>query len=65
DVKDISGGCGASFECVIVSSQFQGKAPLARQRAVNAILKDELAEVHAFVQRCYTPEQWAKKQESA
>eukprot|EP01134_Creolimax_fragrantissima_P001040 CFRG1040T1 len=62
DVKDISGGCGASFECVIVSSQFEGKTPLARQRVVNTLLRDELEQIHAFVQKCYTPEQWTKKQ---
>ena len=48
DVVDVSGGCGASFRVRIVSPQFAGKNMLAQHRAVNAVLKDELADVHAL-----------------
>ena len=29
---------------------------------VNAFLKDEIAAVHAWTPKCYTPEEWEKKQ---
>ena len=31
--KDLSDGCGSKFQCVIVSTQFDGKALLARSPA--------------------------------
>ena len=31
EVKDVSGGCGSSFEVLVVSSQFEGKPLLQRQ----------------------------------
>lgn len=60
EVKDTSGGCGQSFEAVIVSSQFEGKPLLARHRLVNECLAEELATIHAFSQKTYTLEQWTK-----
>ena len=60
EIKDTSGGCGQSFEAVIVSSQFEGKPLLARHRLVNECLAEELAIIHAFSQKTYTPEQWTK-----
>ena len=59
-MKDTSGGCGQSFEVVVVSSQFQGKPLLQRHRVVNDCLADELKQIHAFSQKTYTPEQWSK-----
>ncbi|KAI5303794.1 hypothetical protein KEM56_007177 [Ascosphaera pollenicola] len=58
-IVDTSGGCGQSFAALIVSSAFQGKTLLARHRLVNAALKAEIAEIHAWTPRCLTPEQWA------
>ncbi|KAK4051945.1 hypothetical protein OIV83_002650 [Microbotryomycetes sp. JL201] len=55
---DISGGCGASFEVVIVSPSFTGKTTLKRHREVNDKLKSEIADLHAFTQKTYTPEQF-------
>ncbi|KAK9685731.1 hypothetical protein K7432_015400 [Basidiobolus ranarum] len=63
DVVDISGGCGQSFEVVIVSSKFEGKPPLQRHRLVNEAVKEEINQVHAFTQKTYTPAQWAKLQQ--
>jgi len=41
-----------------VSAAFQGKSRLARQRAVNALLKDEMAgPVHALSIKALTPEE--------
>ncbi|KAI5481599.1 BolA family protein [Pseudohyphozyma bogoriensis] len=57
-VFDISGGCGASFEVVIVSPSFEGKTTLKRHKEVNAKLAEEIASLHAFTQKTYTPKQF-------
>ena len=43
--------------CVIkiVSSQFEGKLPLARHRMVNEVLKDEIKMIHAVQIDAKTP----------
>ncbi|KAG0369939.1 bola protein [Gamsiella multidivaricata] len=56
--KDISGGCGQNFEIIIVSPMFEGKTTLQKHRMVNEALKDQIALVHAFSQKSYTPAQW-------
>ncbi|XP_050089587.1 bolA-like protein 2 [Anopheles aquasalis] len=61
EVFDESDGCGGKFRAVVVSPQFQGKALLQRHRLVNAALAEELKTIHAFSQKTYTPEQWAKE----
>ena len=60
EVKDTSGGCGQSFDVLVVSSQFEGKSLLQRHRLVNTCLANELKVIHAFSQKTYTPEQWSK-----
>jgi stress-induced morphogen len=55
------GGCGQMFEAIIVSPQFTKKTTLARHRLVNAALKEEIAAIHAWTPKCYTPEQWEEK----
>lgn len=66
DVKDEShlhaGHAGAReggeshFRLLIVSSRFEGLSRVARQRAVNDILKAELKErIHALAMRTLTP----------
>jgi BolA protein len=46
------------FNLVIVSAAVQGQSRLARQRAVNALLKDEMAgPVHALSIKALTPEE--------
>lgn len=57
-VEDMSGGCGQAFAVVIVSLAFQGKNKLMRHRMVNGALKEEIAAIHAFTQKGYTPEEW-------
>ncbi|EWC47998.1 putative bolA-like protein C8C9.11 [Drechslerella stenobrocha 248] len=59
-VVDNSGGCGQIFEAVIVSAQFEGKTSLAKSRLVNTALKEEIAKVHAWSNKTYTPAQWEK-----
>lgn len=57
-VEDMSGGCGQAFAVVIVSSKFKGKNKLMRHRLVNGALKEEIAAIHAFTQKGFTPEEW-------
>jgi len=61
-INDISGGCGQSYEVIIVSPVFTKKMTLARHRLVNTALKDEIARLHAFSQKSYTPEEWQAQQ---
>lgn len=43
------------------SPQFKGKTTLMRHRLTNTILKAEIAQVHAWTQKCMTEEEWEKK----
>ncbi|KAI9824189.1 MAG: hypothetical protein M1819_000901 [Sarea resinae] len=65
DIQDMSGGCGQMFEATIVSPQFTKKTTLARHRLVNGAVKEEIAAIHAWTPRCFTPEEWEKRQMSA
>ncbi|KAI3651399.1 hypothetical protein MP228_003741 [Amoeboaphelidium protococcarum] len=58
EIHDVSGGCGTSFELLIVSPSFEGKNTLARHRLINSLLETEIKQMHAFSQRCYTPSQY-------
>ncbi|KAG8904200.1 hypothetical protein FRB99_002103 [Tulasnella sp. 403] len=58
EIMDTSSGCGASYAVIIVNPTFEGKLTLARHRLVNQLLKDEIAQLHAFSQKTYTPTQW-------
>jgi len=52
-------GGATHFRVLIVSSAFEGQPPVARQRAVNAVLKDELAgPIHALAMTTRTPEEF-------
>jgi len=61
-INDISGGCGQSYEVIIVSPVFEKKMTLARHRLVNTALKNEISRLHAFSQKSYTPEEWETQQ---
>ncbi|RPA79160.1 bola-like protein 2 [Ascobolus immersus RN42] len=61
EILDQSGGCGQIFEAVIVSPEFAGKTTLMRHRLVNTKLKEEINKLHAWTQKCYTPEEWSKQ----
>lgn len=45
------------------SSQFKGKTTLMRHRLANTALKEEIAQVHAWTQKCMTEEEWEKRKE--
>jgi stress-induced morphogen len=61
EVQDMSGGCGQAFAVIIVSDIFINKNKLARHRLVNAALKDEIAQIHAFTQKVFTVEEWEEQ----
>ncbi|MCJ1384223.1 hypothetical protein MMC17_007339 [Xylographa soralifera] len=60
-IEDISGGCGQAFQATIVSPLFVKKTTLARHRLVNSTLKTEIAAIHAWTPKCFTPEEWERK----
>lgn len=53
-------GCGMKFDAVIVSSKFEGKPLLQRQRLVNETLSEEMKYIHAFTMKTLAPSQWKK-----
>lgn len=53
---DAKAGGESHFNLVVVSSAFEGQGRVARQRAVNAVLAEELAgPVHALSIKALTP----------
>ena len=50
-------GDASSVQIFIVSDKFEGMLPLARHRAINACLKDEIGQVHAVTIDAKTPKQ--------
>mmetsp|Transcript_37660 Transcript_37660/g.45435 ORF Transcript_37660/g.45435 Transcript_37660/m.45435 type:complete len:87 (-) Transcript_37660:467-727(-) len=61
EVEDTSGGCGSSFDVLLlVSQQFEGKKLLERHRLVNTALAEEMKTIHALsIKKVLTPEQYA------
>lgn len=48
-VKDVSGGCGSAYAVEVSSEKFTGLSMIKQQRMVNQILKEEIANMHAYV----------------
>ncbi len=57
-------GDGRHFEAVVVSSEFESRATLARHRLVYATLGEHFASdaLHALSIKTYTPDQWREQQ---
>ena len=52
-------GSESHFKVVLVSSDFEGQNLVARHRAVNKLLQDELKnQVHALALHTYTESEW-------
>lgn len=52
-------GHESHFKVILVSGQFNGQRLLARHRAVNKILQDELYNhIHALALHTYTEQEW-------
>ncbi len=61
----VAPGAESHFKVVLVSEQFAGQRPLARHRAVNSVLADELAgAIHALALHTYTPDEWLQRGEA-
>ncbi len=55
-------GSESHFKVVIVSEAFEGQKLVARHRAVNEVLREELAgPIHALSIHAHTPEQWTAR----
>uniref|UniRef100_A0A1I8ABV3 BolA-like protein n=1 Tax=Steinernema glaseri TaxID=37863 RepID=A0A1I8ABV3_9BILA len=61
EVVDESDGCGAKFNIVVVSEQFQGKGKLSCHRLVHAAVKEEMESIHALTIHTFSPSQWAAR----
>lgn len=58
-MHSVKPGSETHFKVLVVSAAFEGVARVARQRAVNLALRDELASgVHALTMRALTPAEW-------
>lgn len=65
-MHNVPEGSESHFRVVVVSDQFTDQPLLKRHRAVNAILKEELAgSIHALALHTYTSDEWRERGESA
>ena len=60
-MSDVSDGCGAKFEIVIVSEKFQGVKLLERHRMVQNALSGVMDKIHALTIKSWTADQWETK----
>jgi len=52
---------GGHFRAVVVSTRFEGRTPVQRQRLVYEALEDAMGnEIHALSMRTLTPAQWTR-----
>lgn len=57
-------GAESHFKVVVATGLFEGKTRVDRHRAVNALLKDELAKgLHALTVSAYSPSEWQRSPE--
>jgi len=60
-IRDLTGN-GDHFEAFVVSTMFEGKRPLDRQRLVMNSLTELLkGPLHAITFKTYTPTEWEKQ----
>jgi BolA protein len=58
-MHNVPAGSESHFKVVIVTSMFSGERLIKRHRAVNSILKEELAnDIHALALHTYTQQEW-------
>ena len=58
-LHNVPAGSEYHFKVIVVSDEFASQASLARHRAVNSLLADELnTGVHALTISTFTPEEW-------
>ena len=54
---------GREILVLVVSAGFDGQTPIDRQRAVNAVLAEDLStgKLHSVRMKCWTPAQWQRQ----
>ena len=61
-MHNVPPGSESHFKLVIVSAEFNDKNLIARHRAVNKLLAEQLqGGVHALSMHTYTPDEWQKR----
>mmetsp|Transcript_56373 Transcript_56373/g.65860 ORF Transcript_56373/g.65860 Transcript_56373/m.65860 type:complete len:87 (-) Transcript_56373:309-569(-) len=60
---DLSGGCGAKLDLVVVSAQFEKVPLIKRHRLINTLMKEDgiIDKLHALTIHAWTPAQWETK----
>jgi len=51
-------GSESHFKIVLVSPEFEGLSLLKRHQRINAVLRDELQQIHALALHTYTEPEW-------
>ena len=59
-------GDGRHFDAVVVSERFEGMSRIQRHQLVFAAVKQHLSDdaIHALSLKTYTPNDWARRQQS-
>lgn len=58
-MHNVPPGSESHFKVVLVTAKFAGERLINRHRAVNTVLKEELADkIHALALHTYTDEEW-------
>jgi stress-induced morphogen len=59
---DMSDGCGAKYQLLLVAEAFEGVGLVDRHRMVNGVLEEEMkSQIHALQMKTITPKQWEAK----
>ncbi|KAF0971983.1 hypothetical protein FDP41_009679 [Naegleria fowleri] len=59
-VNDISGGCGAMFDILVVSKKFEGVSLVKQHKMVMEVLKRDIQNMHGLTINTKTPAQYSK-----
>ncbi|EAS63917.1 transcriptional regulator BolA [Photobacterium angustum] len=60
-MHNVPPGSESHFKVVVVSAQFNDQRLIARHRAINSVLADELAnDIHALAIHTYTEAEWSE-----
>lgn len=60
NVQDVSGGCGAMYNILLVSDQFNGQTPVKRHKAVLYALRAQVEKMHGISLLLKTEEEYKK-----
>ena len=61
-MHNVPPGSESHFKIIAVSTEFDGKMPIARHRIINKALAEDLAgPIHALSLHTMTPDEWSEK----